>query len=65
MHVIITKVITNRVVKDYIRQANWENKKIFNPKEGKKGEIKECGTGETQRKQIVNYFIIYYRISTY
>ena len=38
---------------------------MLKPEEGKKGEVKEDETGEIHRKQIVNYYIIYYRISTY
>lgn len=38
---------------------------MLKPKEDKKEKLKDYGTGETHRKQIVNYFIIYYRISTY
>jgi hypothetical protein len=32
---------------------------MLKPKEGKKGGLQKHGTGKTQGKQIVSYFIIY------
>ena len=64
MLVIITKVITKRVVKEYIYLISQLGKqKFLKPKEGRKGAKAIWNRRDTQKT--IYYFITYDRISTY
>lgn len=58
MHVIITKVITKRVVKEYVfDKLNWENKNFLNQKREER-ELNQYEIKETHRKQIILLLMI-------